>query len=141
MSEFLLAEMAKQGFPDVSKDPRALKRLMIAIEKAKRELSSTASVDLMVEAIVPRDGDTPARDFTFTLTKTDFDRICRGLFQRCIDTVKHVLKDASITPGEVDDVVLVGGSTRIPKIQSMLSEFFNGKELCKTLNPDEVSEC
>lgn len=85
-----------------------------------------------------RTGDQPARDFNFTLTRTEFERLGRGLFQRCMDTVKHVLKDSGVSANQVDDIVLVGGSTRIPKIQSMLSEYFGGKELCKTLNPDEA---
>ncbi len=138
MVEFLYTEMDKQGFPDLKDDPRVRKRLMGAFEKAKRELSQVSSVDISIEALVPRNGDSPAKDFHYTLSRVDFERICKPLFSRCLETVKHVLKDASASIADVDDIVLVGGSTRIPKLQEMLSEFFGGKELCKTLNPDEA---
>eukprot|EP00455_Lapot_gusevi_P040662 TRINITY_DN461_c0_g1_i4.p1 TRINITY_DN461_c0_g1~~TRINITY_DN461_c0_g1_i4.p1 ORF type:complete len:322 (-),score=134.08 TRINITY_DN461_c0_g1_i4:188-1153(-) len=78
------------------------------------------------------------QDFRYTLSRARFESLNKRLFTRCLDTVKRVLKDANMKVENVDDIVLVGGSTRIPKIQEILQEFFNGKELCKSLNPDEA---
>ena len=78
------------------------------------------------------------KDFQFTLTRAEFERLVKPIFSRCLETVKKVLKDADMQPEDINDIVLVGGSTRIPKIQSSLVEFFGGKQLCRSLNPDEA---
>merc|ERR1712038_2184259 len=77
-------------------------------------------------------------DFNSTITRARFEDLCMDQFKKCMDPVEKVLRDAKISKGSVDEIVLVGGSTRIPKVQSMLSEFFNGKEPCKSINPDEA---
>jgi len=127
------------GFPaNIKEDERAFKRVMTAIEKAKRELSLVDETEINVEALVARDGETPAKDFVYKFTREEFERLTKPIYVRCIETVKRVIKDAGLGPDQINDIVLVGGSTRVPKIQSMLSEFFGGKALCKSLNPDEA---
>lgn len=81
-------------------------------------------------------------DGTLSVTRAQFEKLCQPLFNRTLDTVKAVLKDAKLPPGDIDDIVLVGGSTRVPCIQNMLLDFFGGqKTLCKSINPDEVAGC
>merc|ERR1711935_1239185 len=77
-------------------------------------------------------------DYATTISRAKFENLCQPLFQKCIDPVEEVLREGGMDKSNVDDVVLVGGSTRIPKIQDMLSKFFNGKELCRNINPDEA---
>lgn len=112
---------------------RSLQRLRRACETVKRTLSSAQEADIEVESLI--DGDT----FTATLTRAAFEKLCMPLFNRCLDTVKGVIKDAGATVDTVSDVVLVGGSTRVPKLQELLLALFSGRiELCKSINPDEA---
>jgi len=112
---------------------RHMQRLRRACEAAKRAVSVASSADIDVDALI--DGE----NFNATLTRAIFDRLCQGLFTRCIDTVRSVLKDAGTTTEQVSDVVLVGGSTRIPQLQDILTAMFGGRiELCKSINPDEA---
>ncbi|RYG64241.1 hypothetical protein EON64_14385 [archaeon] len=112
---------------------RSQQRLRKAVEAAKRALSTTTSTDIELDALV--DG----QDFSLTLTREVFNKLCHPLFLRCMDTVKGVLKDAGITVESVSDVVLVGGSTRIVALQEQLLALFNHRiELCKSINPDEA---
>ncbi len=117
---------------DLTKNPRALRRLKTACEKAKRTLTSRAQVDIDVESLL--DG----QDFNLTITRARFEELCMDLFAAVLKPIEQVLIDAKIDKRSVDEIVLVGGTTRIPKIQSMLRDFFNGKELCKSINPDEA---
>lgn len=117
---------------DVSKNPRALKRLRDACEKAKRVLSSSTQTSVEVDSLV--DG----LDFNVTMTRAKFEEINSDLFRKTIDVVEKVIKDSKLSKGEIHDIVLVGGSSRIPKIQTMLRGYFNNKELCKGINPDEA---
>ena len=117
---------------DVSKNDRALRRLRTACEKAKRTLSNTTSAKIEVEALF--DGS----DFEMTMTRARFEELCGDLFRNCIEPVEKVLRDAKMDKSNVHDVVLVGGSTRIPKVQKLLQDFFGGKELCRSINPDEA---
>lgn len=114
------------------KNYRALKKLWQASEQAKCALSSTEKTFIEIDSFI--DGI----DFYTSITRPQFEEMCGDLFERCLFPVKQVLHDASIPISEIDDVVLVGGSTRIPKVQELLSEFFDGKELCKSINPDEA---
>jgi len=77
-------------------------------------------------------------DFFTSITRARFEELCMDLFRSCMDPVEKVLRDAKMDKGQIHEVVLVGGSTRIPKVQSLLQDFFNGKELCKSINPDEA---
>ena len=111
---------------------RALKRLRIACERAKRTLSSSTvaavEIDSLLEGI----------DFHGSITRARFEDLCGDLFRSTLAMVEKVLKDAKMGKGDVDQVVLVGGSTRIPKVQQLITQFFNGKEPCKSINPDEA---
>ncbi|KAJ1728537.1 Heat shock protein ssb1 [Coemansia sp. Benny D160-2] len=115
---------------DISGDARALRRLRTACERAKRTLSSLARTTIEVDSLF--DGV----DYQATITRAKFEELNSAHFQKTIDPVAQVLKDAAVAKTEVDDIVLVGGSTRIPKIQSLLQDFFDGKELNKSINPD-----
>lgn len=117
---------------DLMKNTRVLRRLRTACETAKRALSSSAVAWIEVDSLY--DG----KDFRLQVSRAKFESLCAEDFNKCLEPVEKVLKDAGLTKEDVDDVVLVGGSTRIPYIQNMLSSFFNGKELKKDINPDEA---
>lgn len=135
MVDFFVNEFVRKN-KHVTKDnvmdnKRAMRRLRTACERAKRVLSSSASASVEIDSFY--DG----ADFYSSISRARFEEITSDLIQRCIDPVSTVLTDAKMSKGDVHEIVLVGGSTRIPKIQKTLSEFFNGKELCKSINPDE----
>jgi len=141
VTKFLISEAVEKGFPDITEDPRAFRRLQNAAEAAKRQLSQTAEAEIHVESLfsIPQaKGPAKQVDFKYTLTRAKFEQLNNVSFVKCLETVKKVLKDAKNKPSEIDDIVLVGGSTRIPKMQEMLSEYFGNKELCRSLNPDEA---
>ena len=117
---------------DASKDSRAMRRLRTACERAKRTLSTDPKASFTL------DGFFDGKDVEGEITRAKFEDLCRDLFADTLKPVEQVLKDSKVNKRSVDEVVLVGGSTRIPKIQSLLSEYFNGKELCKSINPDEA---
>jgi heat shock protein 1/8 len=122
----------RQNKVDLSSNSRALRRLRTACERAKRTLSSATTATIEIESLY--DGV----DFSTQLTRARFEELCGDLFRACLDPVEKVLNDAKVDKSRVHEVVLVGGSTRIPKVQKLLSDFFNGKELCKSINPDEA---
>jgi len=117
---------------DLLESKKSVRRLKTACERAKRTLSSgnTASIELdsLYEGI----------DFFSNITRARFESLCMNLFQKAMDPVQQVLRDSKISKSNVHEIVLVGGSTRIPKVQELLSDFFGGKELCKSINPDEA---
>ncbi|CAI6080855.1 unnamed protein product [Clonostachys chloroleuca] len=117
---------------DLSGDARALRRLRTAAERAKRTLSSGAQATIEIDSLF--DG----HDYSVTITRARFEELNAKAFNGTIEPVAQVLKDASIDKKAVDEIVLVGGSTRIPRIQKLLSEFFDGKKLEKSINPDEA---
>ncbi|CAI0420941.1 unnamed protein product [Linum tenue] len=117
---------------DISTNARALRRLRTACERAKRTLSSTSQTTIEIDSLYE------GIDFYSTITRARFEELNMDLFRRCMEPVEKCLRDAKIDKGQIDDVVLVGGSTRIPKVQQLLQDFFNGKELCKSINPDEA---
>merc|ERR1711959_767206 len=117
---------------DMSKDKRAIQKLKQEAERAKRTLSSAAQTRIEVEALF--DGV----DFSETLTRAKFEELCLDLFKKTMKPVKKALEDSNMAKSDIDEVVLVGGSTRIPKVQQLLSYFFNGKELNQEINPDEA---
>ncbi|PPS09157.1 hypothetical protein GOBAR_AA11490 [Gossypium barbadense] len=116
----------------LSGNPRALRRLRTACERAKRTLSSTAQTTIEIDSLFE------GIDFYSTITRARFEELNMDLFRKCMEPVEKCLRDAKMDKSTVHDVVLVGGSTRIPKVQSLLQDFFNGKELCKSINPDEA---
>ena len=126
------AEFKRKQKKDISDNPRALRRLRTACERAKRALSSstvaTVEIDSLYEGI----------DFTSQITRARFEDLCSHYFKKTMDPVDKVLRDAKMSKSQVHEVVLVGGSTRIPKIKTLLSDYFNGKDLCNSINPDEA---
>ena len=132
VSEYLLKQFKKKEDLDASKNKRSVGKLKREVERAKRTLSSQMSTRIEIESFF--DG----KDFSETLTRAKFEELNMDLFRRTLKPVEQVLKDAGVKKDEIDDVVLVGGSTRIPKVQQMLKEFFNGKEPSKGINPDEA---
>ncbi|HEY0972040.1 MAG TPA: molecular chaperone DnaK [Gemmatimonadales bacterium] len=133
--DWLVAEFRKDQGIDLSKDPMALQRLKEAAEKAKQELSSTTSTDINLPFITA-DQSGP-KHLNYTLTRAKFEQLVDELVQRTIPPMRQALKDAGMDAKEIDEVLLVGGSTRIPKIQQVVKDFF-GKEPNKGVNPDEV---
>ena len=130
--DFFAKEFKRKTKKDLIGNPRSLRRLRTACERAKRNLSSSATSTIEIDSLF--DGE----DFMTSVTRARFEEMCSDLFKRTMDPVDKVLQDAKMSKGEVDEIILVGGSTRIPKIQKLLSDYFNGKELCKSLNPDEA---
>ncbi|KAI0289651.1 heat shock protein 70 [Russula brevipes] len=130
--EYFVKQYKKKTNTDVSTNLRALGKLKREVEKAKRTLSSQQSTRLEIESF--EDGN----DFSETLTRAKFEELNLDLFRKTMKPVEQVLKDAGVKKEEIDEVVLVGGSTRIPKVQQLLKEFFGGKEPSKGINPDEA---
>jgi len=129
--EHLMEEFKRKFKKDIKDNKRAVRRLRTECEKAKRTLSSSTTANIEIDSLYE------GIDFNTTLTRAKFESLCDDLFKRTMAPVEKVLTDAKISKSEIHDIVLVGGSTRIPKIQELLTEFFNGKELCKSINPDE----
>jgi len=133
--DWIVDEFKKQEGVDLSKDPMALQRLKEAAEKTKCELSTVTQTDINLPFITATDSG--PKHLNLTLTRAKFEQICDDLFQRTLDPCKQALKDAGLTAKDIDEVVLVGGSTRMPKVQELVKELF-GKEPHKGVNPDEV---
>ena len=132
MVDFCKQEFMKKTKIDITGNGRALRRLKTACEKAKRTLSSSSSATIEVDALA--DG----HDFNIAVTRAKFEDLNTDIMRRVMDPVEQVLRDSKISKSEIHDIILVGGSTRIPKVQQLLSDFFNGKELYKSINPDEA---
>ncbi|KIM28818.1 hypothetical protein M408DRAFT_329262 [Serendipita vermifera MAFF 305830] len=130
--EHFKGEFKKKTKLDISDDPRALRRLRSACERAKRTLSSVAQTTIEVDSLYQ------GEDFSANISRARFEEINAVMFKSTLDPVERVLKDAKMSREKVDDIVLVGGSTRIPKIQSLVSEYFGGRQLNKSINPDEA---
>merc|ERR1712032_750311 len=130
--DYFLQDFRRKFKKDMTSNQRSLRRLRTACERAKRTLSSSTQAHIEIDSLF--DGV----DFNSTITRARFEDLCMDYFKKCMEPCEKVLRDAKISKSEVHEVVLVGGSTRIPKIQSMLSDFFNGKEACKSINPDEA---
>jgi len=131
VEHFVKLYKKKKGV-DLRKDNRAVQKLRREVEKAKRALSSQHQVKLEIESLY--DGE----DFSETLTRARFEELNMDLFRGTLKPVQQVLQDADLTKNEIDEIVLVGGSTRIPKVQQLVKEFFNGKEPSRGINPDEA---
>ncbi|KAF8319319.1 heat shock protein 70 [Clavulina sp. PMI_390] len=130
--EHFKAEFKRKSKHDISDDPRALRRLRSACERAKRTLSSVTQTTVEVDSLYQ------GEDFSASITRARFEEINATSFKSTMEPVDKVLKDAKMAKEKVDEIVLVGGSTRIPKIQAMVSEFFGGRQLNKSINPDEA---
>jgi heat shock protein 1/8 len=122
----------KYNNKDISGNKRALRRLRTACERAKRTLSASAQANVEIDSLFE------GIDFYTSITRARFEELCADLFRGTLEPVEKALRDAKMDKSSIDDIVLVGGSTRIPKVQKLLSDFFSGKELNKSINPDEA---
>ena len=132
MVNFFVKEFKSKNNKDISGNPKALSRLRTACERAKKELSSTTSTTIGIDSL--HDGV----HFKLEISRAKFEELNMDLFKKCMELVEKCLKVAKMDKSTVDDVVLVGGSTRIPMVQQLLRDFFNGKELCRSVNPEEA---
>ena len=132
MVDFFTKEIQRKLRVDITSNKRALRRLRTSCERAKRTLSTSTQAYIEIDTLVE------GKDFSSTITRARFEEMNMDYFRKCMEPVEKVLRDAKVSKGSVDKIVLVGGSTRIPKIQEMLSAYFNNKELCKNINPDEA---
>ncbi|KAJ3211533.1 70-kilodalton heat shock protein [Clydaea vesicula] len=125
-------EFKRKFKKDLTGNPRSLRRLRTACERAKRTLSSTAQTSLEIDSLYE------GIDFYTSITRARFEELCADLFRSTLEPVEKVLRDSKIDKSSVNEIVLVGGSTRIPKVQKLVSDFFGGKEPNKSINPDEA---
>nr|QCQ29485.1 heat shock protein [Camellia fraterna] len=132
MVNHFVQEFKRKNKKDISGNPRALRRLRTACARAKRTLSSTAQTTIEIDSLYE------GVDFYSPIPRARFEELNMDLFRKCMEPVEKCLRDAKMEKSTVHDVVLVGGSTRIPKVQQLLQDFFNGMELCKSINPDEA---
>ena len=132
LMQHFIVEFKRKHKVDITGNKRSLRRLKTACEKAKRTLSTSSTANIEIDSLFE------GIDFFTSITRAKFESLCMGLFQKCIQPVSKVLQDAGCSKSQVDEIVLVGGSTRIPKVQQMISDFFGGKELNKGVNPDEA---
>eukprot|EP00095_Tigriopus_kingsejongensis_P008959 snap_masked-scaffold334_size202906-processed-gene-0.9 protein:Tk08959 transcript:snap_masked-scaffold334_size202906-processed-gene-0.9-mRNA-1 annotation:"inducible heat shock protein 70" len=132
MVDHFIKEFLRKHKKDITSNKRAVRRLRTACERAKRTLSASAQANIEIDSLF--DGI----DFYTSMTRARFEELCSDLFRGTLDPVEKSLRDAKMDKSTIHDIVLVGGSTRIPKIQKLLQDFFNGKELNKSINPDEA---
>jgi heat shock protein 1/8 len=130
--EYCIAEFKKKTKLDLTQNPRALRRLRTAVEKAKHGLSSATQANVEVDSLYE------GQDFQTTITRAKFESLAEGLIRRCMEPVEQVLRDSKMSKDQVHEIVMVGGSSRIPKVRQMISDFFNGKKLNDSVNPDEA---
>merc|ERR1711944_42215 len=130
--DHFIKEFQRKHKKDISQNKRAIRRLRTAWERAKRTLSASAQANIEIDSLFE------GIDFYTVITRARFEELCSDLFRGTLEPVEKAIRDAKMDKSNIDDIVLVGGSTRIPKIQKLLSDFFNGKELNKSINPDEA---
>merc|ERR1712214_180270 len=132
MVDHFLKEFQRKHKKDMSQNKRAVRRLRTACERAKRTLSASAQANIEIDSLFE------GVDFYTSITRARFEELCSDLFRGTLEPVEKSLRDAKMDKSAIHDIVLVGGSTRIPKIQKLISDFFNGKDLNKSINPDEA---
>merc|ERR1712047_152451 len=130
--EHFIKEFQRKHKKDISQNKRAIRRLRTACERAKRTLSASAQANIEIDSLFE------GVDLYTSITRARFEELCADLFKGALDPVEKAMRDAKMDKSSINDIVLVGGSTRIPKIQKLLQDFFNGKELNKSINPDEA---
>ncbi|RDX81414.1 Heat shock cognate 70 kDa protein, partial [Mucuna pruriens] len=132
MVNYFVEELKRKKKVDISGNPRAMRRLRTACERAKRTLSYAVDTTIDIDALYQ------GIDFSSPITRARFEEINMDLFRKCMETVDRCLVDCKMDKNDIHDVVLVGGSSRIPKVQQLLQDLFKGKDLCKSINPDEA---
>jgi len=130
--DHFVKEFLRKNKKDITGNKRALRRLRTACERAKRTLSASAQANIEIDSLFE------GEDYYTSITRAKFEELCSDLFKGTLDPVEKAMKDAKMDKTSISDIVLVGGSTRIPKIQKLLQDFFNGQELNKSINPDEA---
>ena len=130
--EYFITEFKRKNKKDISENKRAIRRLQTACESAKKTLSTSTVANIEIDALYE------GIDFITSITRARFEDLCSDLFRKTFEPVEQVLRDSKLSKSAIHEIVLVGGSTRIPKIQEQLSHFFNGKKLCQSINPDEA---
>ncbi|CCH60565.1 hypothetical protein TBLA_0D00580 [Henningerozyma blattae CBS 6284] len=128
----LANEFKRKNKKDLTQNQRSLRRLRTAAERAKRALSSSSQTSIEIDSLFE------GIDFYTSITRARFEELCADLFRSTLDPVEKVLRDSKLGKSEINEIVLVGGSTRIPKVQKLVSDFFNGKDLNRSINPDEA---
>merc|ERR1712013_971884 len=132
MVDHFVTEFKRKHKKDITGNKRALRRLRTACERAKRTLSASAQANIEIDSLFE------GIDFYTSITRARFEELCSDLFKGPLEPVEKAMRDAKMDKSSINDIVLVGGSTRIPKIQKLLQDFFNGKELNRSINPDEA---
>jgi heat shock protein 1/8 len=132
MVDYFVADFQRKHQKDITPNQKSIRRLRSAAERAKRTLSSATQASIELDSLFE------GIDFTSTITRAKFEELNMDYFRKCMEPVEKVLTDAKFVKGDIHEVVLVGGSTRIPKIQELLTELFEGKELNRSINPDEA---
>lgn len=130
--DWCVSEFKKKTKIDVSQNQRALRRLRTACERAKRVLSSSTQASVEIDSLME------GQDLNVTVTRAKFEQLCESLFQQCMGPLDQVLRDSKISKDQISEVVMVGGSSRIPKVRQLLTEYFNGKKLSDAVHPDEA---
>ena len=130
--DYFVKEFQRKHKKDITSNKRALRRLRTACERAKRTLSASAQANIEIDSLYE------GIDFYSSITRARFEELCADLFRSTLEPVEKALRDAKMDKSSIQEIVLVGGSTRIPKVQKLLSDFFNRKELNKSINPDEA---
>merc|ERR1712134_8035 len=130
MGDHFVTEFKRKHKKDISQNKRAVRRLRTACERAKRTLSASAQANIEIDSLFE------GVDFYTSVTRACFEELCSDLFRGTLEPVEKAMRDAKMDKSSINDIVLVGGSTRIPEIQKLLQDFFNGKELNKSINPD-----
>ena len=131
LMNYFAEEFKKKTKKDITENKRAMRRLRTSAESAKKTLSTASVASVEIDSLFE------GADFTSSITRAKFENLCDDVFKKTMAPVDQVLADAKMGKSDIHEVVLVGGSTRIPKIQELLKEYFNGKEMCKSINPDE----
>merc|ERR1712066_69699 len=130
--EHFIKEFQRKHKKNIEKNKRAIRRLRTACERAKRTLSASAQANIEIDSLFE------GIDFYTSITRARFEELCSDLFKGTLEPVEKAMRDAKMDKSSINDIVLVGGSTRIPKVQKLLQDFFNGKDLNKSINPDEA---
>ena len=130
--EHFCTDFKRKHRQDIRDNKRSMRRLRSACERAKRTLSSSTSANIEIDSLYE------GIDYSANITRAKFESICSHIFTKCLEPVEKVLRDSGLSKSQIHEVVMVGGSTRIPKVQKLISGFFNDKDLCKSINPDEA---
>ena len=130
--DYCMKDYEKKNNESIAESPKAIRRLRTACENAKIALSGASSTTIDIDSLYE------GNNYNITITRSRFEMLCEKLFQKTITVVENVLKDAKMNKNNINEILLVGGSSRVPKVQELLSSYFNGKQLCKNINPDEA---